>query len=38
VAQVYTAMIYSGAGTISRIKREMREDAARQGTVTKNER
>jgi dihydroorotate dehydrogenase len=38
VAQVYTAMIYSGAGTISRIKREMREDAVRQGTVTKNER
>jgi dihydroorotate dehydrogenase len=38
VAQVYTAMIYSGAGTISRIKREMREDAARQGTATKNER
>jgi dihydroorotate dehydrogenase len=36
VAQVYTAMIYSGAGTISRIKKEMREDAASQKTATKN--
>ncbi|KAF2125007.1 FMN-linked oxidoreductase [Dothidotthia symphoricarpi CBS 119687] len=35
VAQVYTALIYSGAGTISRIKKEMREEAAKQGTVTK---
>jgi dihydroorotate dehydrogenase len=38
VAQVYTAMIYSGAGTISRIKREMREDAMKQKTATRNER
>jgi dihydroorotate dehydrogenase len=30
VAQVYTAMIYGGAGTISRIKGEMREDARRE--------
>ncbi|KAJ8108567.1 hypothetical protein OPT61_g8080 [Boeremia exigua] len=36
VAQVYTALIYGGVGTISRIKREMREEAARQGTVTEN--
>ncbi|KAH7062834.1 hypothetical protein BKA63DRAFT_526573 [Paraphoma chrysanthemicola] len=35
VAQVYTAMIYSGAGTISRIKQEMRDDARRQATITK---
>ncbi|KAH9869002.1 hypothetical protein J1614_008079 [Plenodomus biglobosus] len=27
VAQVYTAMIYGGAGTLTRIKREMREQA-----------
>ncbi len=27
VAQVYTAMIYGGAGTISRIKQEMRDEA-----------
>lgn len=35
VAQVYTAMIYGGAGTISRIKQEMRDDAKRQTTITK---
>ncbi|KAK3209275.1 hypothetical protein GRF29_69g1327557 [Pseudopithomyces chartarum] len=29
VAQVYTAIIYGGAGTISRIKDEMREEAAK---------
>ena len=37
VAQVYTALIYGGAGTISRIKQEMRDEAAKQTTVTKNE-
>lgn len=37
VAQVYTAMIYGGAGTISRIKQEMRDEAAKQKTATKNE-
>lgn len=36
VAQVYTALIYGGVGTISRIKREMREEAAAQKTATKN--
>ncbi|EDU44318.1 dihydroorotate dehydrogenase, mitochondrial precursor [Pyrenophora tritici-repentis Pt-1C-BFP] len=35
VAQVYTAMIYGGAGTISRIKQEMRDDANAQKTLTK---
>jgi dihydroorotate dehydrogenase len=35
VAQVYTAMIYGGAGTISRIKQEMRDDAKEQKTITK---
>jgi dihydroorotate dehydrogenase len=35
VAQVYTAMIYGGAGTISRIKQEMRDDAKEQKTTTK---
>lgn len=30
VAMVYTALIYGGVGTISRIKREMREDARRE--------
>lgn len=35
VAQVYTALIYGGAGTISRIKQEMREDAKNQTTSTK---
>ncbi|KAG9191817.1 dihydroorotate dehydrogenase [Alternaria panax] len=34
VAQVYTAMIYGGAGTISRIKQEMRDDAKEQKTIT----
>jgi dihydroorotate dehydrogenase len=29
VAQVYTALIYGGSGTITRIKREMREEIAR---------
>jgi dihydroorotate dehydrogenase len=29
VAQVYTALIYGGVGTISRIKKEMREEIAR---------
>lgn len=36
VAQVYTAMIYGGAGTISRIKQEMRDEAKQQKTITKN--
>ena len=36
VAQVYTALIYGGVGTISRIKQEMRDEAARQKTATKN--
>jgi dihydroorotate dehydrogenase len=35
VAQVYTAMIYGGAGTISKIKQEMRDDAKEQKTITK---
>ncbi|KAI4941007.1 hypothetical protein J4E91_011000 [Alternaria rosae] len=35
VAQVYTAMIYGGAGTISKIKQEMRDDANEQKTITK---
>jgi dihydroorotate dehydrogenase len=35
VAQVYTAMIYGGAGTISRIKEEMRTEAREQKTLTK---
>jgi dihydroorotate dehydrogenase len=35
VAQVYTALIYGGAGTISRIKQEMRDDAKKQTTITK---
>jgi dihydroorotate dehydrogenase len=35
VAQVYTAMIYGGAGTISRIKQEMRDEAKKQATITK---
>ncbi|KAL1800696.1 hypothetical protein ACET3X_001038 [Alternaria dauci] len=35
VAQVYTAMIYGGAGTITRIKQEMRDDAKEQKTLTK---
>ena len=35
VAQVYTAMIYGGAGTITRIKQEMRDDANAQKTLTK---
>jgi dihydroorotate dehydrogenase len=34
VAQVYTAMIYGGAGTISRIKQEMRDEAKKQATTT----
>ena len=37
VAQVYTALIYGGAGTISRIKQEMRDEAAQQKTLTENE-
>ena len=36
VAQVYTAMVYGGAGTISRIKQEMRDDAKAQKTITKS--
>ena len=36
VAQVYTALIYGGVGTVSRIKQEMRDEAARQKTATKN--
>jgi dihydroorotate dehydrogenase len=36
VAQVYTALIYGGAGTISRIKQEMRDEAKRQTTITKS--
>lgn len=35
VAQVYTALIYGGAGTISRIKQEMRDEAKKQTTITK---
>jgi dihydroorotate dehydrogenase len=35
VAQVYTALIYGGAGTISRIKQEMRDDAKKQSMITK---
>jgi dihydroorotate dehydrogenase len=35
VAQVYTALIYGGAGTISRIKQEMRDEAKKQSTITK---
>lgn len=35
VAQVYTAMIYGGAGTITRIKQEMRDQAKQQTTITK---
>lgn len=35
VAQVYTAMIYGGAGTISKIKQEMRDEAKAQKTITK---
>lgn len=35
VAQVYTALIYGGAGTISRIKQEMRDEAKKQATITK---
>ncbi|KAF1980325.1 FMN-linked oxidoreductase [Bimuria novae-zelandiae CBS 107.79] len=31
VAQVYTAIIYGGAGTISKIKQEMREEANKKG-------
>jgi dihydroorotate dehydrogenase len=37
VAQVYTALIYGGVGTISRIKQEMRDEAAKQKTATKNQ-
>lgn len=37
VAQVYTAMIYGGAGTITRIKQEMRDDAKTQKTIIKNQ-
>lgn len=36
VAQVYTAMIYGGAGTITRIKQEMRDEAKKQTTSTKS--
>ncbi|KAL6703872.1 Dihydroorotate dehydrogenase (quinone), mitochondrial [Coniothyrium glycines] len=35
VAQVYTALIYGGAGTITKIKQEMRDDAKKQTTLTK---
>lgn len=35
VAQVYTALIYGGVGTITRIKREMREEAERQKSAGK---
>jgi len=37
VAQVYTAMVYGGAGTITRIKQEMRNEARKQATITKNQ-
>lgn len=37
IAQIYTALIYGGVGTISRIKQEMRDEAAKQKTATKNE-
>ncbi|KAI8931310.1 hypothetical protein NX059_011652 [Plenodomus lindquistii] len=36
VAQVYTAMIYGGAGTITRIKQEMRDDVKKQNTINKS--
>lgn len=35
VAQIYTALIYGGVGTISRIKKEMREEARNQSKDTK---
>lgn len=35
VAQIYTALIYGGAGTISRIKQEMRDDMKNQAGVAK---
>jgi dihydroorotate dehydrogenase len=35
VAQVYTALIYGGAGTISRIKQEMRDEAKKQTAANK---
>jgi dihydroorotate dehydrogenase len=35
VAQVYTAMIYGGAGTISRIKQEMRDEAKKEAKIEK---
>jgi dihydroorotate dehydrogenase len=37
VAQVYTAMIYGGAGTISRIKQEMRDEAKKEATSEKRQ-
>ena len=36
VAQMYTAIIYGGAGTITRVKQEMRDDAKAQKTITKS--
>ena len=36
VAQVYTAMVYSGASTISRIKAEMRDEIKRQNKSEKS--
>lgn len=36
VAQMYTAVIYGGAGTITRVKQEMRDDAKAQKTLTKS--
>ncbi|KAF2235605.1 FMN-linked oxidoreductase [Viridothelium virens] len=35
IAQVYTAMVYSGASTISRIKAEMRDEIKKQSTKGK---
>jgi dihydroorotate dehydrogenase len=31
VAQIYTALIYGGVGTVSRIKKEMREEIEKRG-------
>jgi dihydroorotate dehydrogenase len=36
VAQMYTAIVYGGAGTITRVKQEMRDDAKAQKTLTKS--
>ncbi|USP73477.1 Dihydroorotate dehydrogenase (quinone), mitochondrial [Curvularia clavata] len=36
VAQMYTAIVYGGAGTITRVKQEMRDDAKAQKNLTKS--